>query len=178
MDLREKTVNSKKIYKGKIVNLRLDEVELPNGNFSRREIVEHNGAVAIVPYYKNKVIMVEQFRKATEEILLEIPAGKVEKGEDLVESAKRELEEEIGYQPANLKWLCKAYTSPGFTNETIDIYLATKLVKTEQNTDEDEFINIREFDISTVGEMMAKGEFRDAKTIIGLQYLLADLKEG
>jgi len=173
--LKEKTINSKMIFEGNIINLRVDEVELPNGNLSKREIVEHSGGVAVVACKDSKVIMVEQFRKPGEEILLELPAGKLEKDEDKKGCAYRELEEETGYRATSLEWLCSFYTSPGFTDEIIEIYLAKELIKYEQNPDDDEFVRVKELEIAEVARMLAEGEFRDAKTIIGLQYLLAQL---
>ncbi|GAB6098992.1 NUDIX hydrolase [Halanaerocella petrolearia] len=170
--LTEETLKSTKLYEGRVVTLKLDEVKLPNGNTSSREIVEHDGCVAIIPYQDGKVTLVEQFRAATEELLLEVPAGKVEVKEEVLESARRELEEETGYRAGSFKKLCQFYTSPGFSNELITLYLATDLTQYNQQTDADEFIALRDMTIDQVVEKLEAGEFKDAKTIIALQYLL------
>ncbi len=171
-DLEEGTIDTKEIYQGKIINLRVDQVKLPNGQESSREIVEHSGGVGILPYYQGKVILVEQFRKPAEEVLLEIPAGKLEKGEETLSCAKRELEEEIGYQSESFKFIADFYTSPGFTDELIYLYLAEDLIQTEQLLDDGEFINVKEFTLEEVKIKLKAGEFKDAKTIIALQYLI------
>src|SRR5437762_14046140 len=113
--LEEKTIQTKEIYSGKVVSLQLQEVELPNGKMAKREIIKHPGAVAIIAITdENKIVMVEQFRKALEKIIVEIPAGKLEKGEEPADCARRELEEETGYECRNLELLVSFYTSPGF----------------------------------------------------------------
>lgn len=176
-NLEEKTIKSKRIYDGKIINLRVDDVELPDGNLSKREIVEHSGAVAVVAYHNSKVILVEQFRKGSEEVLLEIPAGKLDGEEEAIECARRELEEETGYRAKSMEWLCNIYTSPGFCNERIDIFLATGLTQYEQKLDEGEFLRVKELEIKEIRDMLAEGELTDAKTIVGLQYLMVRLGE-
>lgn len=165
----ETTIRSDKIYQGKIINLRVDTVELPDKKYSKREIVEHPGAVAIVPITEeNKVIMVRQFRKSVEEVLLEIPAGKLEIGEEPLQCAKRELLEETGYKTEDLKFLFNFYTSPGFSNEVISLYIANNLVKDVAQPDEDEYIEIEEYDFHQLIEMIELGQIKDAKTIVGI----------
>lgn len=118
MEQKEVTVNTNKIFEGKIINLRVDEVKLPNGKVTTREIVEHPGGVSIVAVNEEgKILLVKQYRKPAEESLLEIPAGKLEKGEDPLICAKRELLEETGYEASFIKHLITFYTTPGFSNE-------------------------------------------------------------
>lgn len=172
MNLFEKTLTEEYKYKGRIINLKVQQVELPNGNVSSREIVEHPGAVAIVPFLnENTIIMVEQFRKALDQVLLEIPAGKIDKGEAPEKCGMRELEEETGYKAGRFEYLGKIVTAPGFTDEVIHIYKATDLYKGETNMDEDEFINLKTFTLEEVKTMVKSGEIIDSKTIAALAYL-------
>ncbi|AZR73437.1 ADP-ribose pyrophosphatase [Anoxybacter fermentans] len=169
MKFKEKTIESREIFKGKMINLRLDTVELPNGKISTREVVEHPGAVAVVALTsEEKVLLVRQYRKACEEELLEIPAGKLDPGEDPDDAAIRELEEETGYRAESLKKLVSCYTSPGFADEMVHIYLAENLTPTSQATDEDEFLSIHHFSWQEIIEMLKRGELKDAKTVTGL----------
>ena len=115
--------------------------------------------------------MVEQFRKAIDEIILEIPAGKIEKGEDIKLCGIRELEEETGYRAKNFEYLGKIVTAPGFTDEYIYLYKATELYKGEVNRDEDEFINVKSYTIDDIKKMVKNGEVIDGKTIAALSYL-------
>ncbi len=165
----ERTIKSDKIYQGKIINLRVDTVELPDKKYSKREVVEHPGAAAIVPITKdNKIVMVKQFRKAVEDFLLEIPAGKLEIGEDCLECGKRELLEETGYKCEDLEYLLTFYTSPGFSNEVITIYVARNLQKYTENPDEDEYIEIEEYEIEELVKMIEESKIKDGKTIVAI----------
>lgn len=169
MKYNEKTIDSKKIYNGKVLRLRVDEVVLNNGHKTSREIVEHNGAVAIIPILDGeKMFLVKQFRKAIEQELIELPAGKIEKGEDPKESALRELEEEIGYKAGSIEKIFSIYTSPGFSNEIIHIYVAKNLIKTKTDRDEDELMDVIVLDFEEVKEMINKREIMDAKSIVGI----------
>lgn len=169
MSFEEKTMKSERIYEGKIVNLRVDTVELPGKKYSKREIVEHPGAVGIVPITEDgKIILVKQFRKAVEKPLLEIPAGKIEINEEPKETALRELFEETGFYSNNMEYVIEFYTSPGFSNEKIYLFLATELEKREAEPSDDEFIETEMFDIKDLVEMVNKGEINDSKTIIGI----------
>jgi ADP-ribose pyrophosphatase len=167
MDFTEKTLNVKKIYEGRILDLEEVEVLLPDGKSSKREIVRHNGAVAIIAYKdKDTVLFVEQYRKAVEKVLLEIPAGKIEKGEDVLLCATRELEEETGYKSDRLTYLGKIVASPGFCDEYIHIYKAEDLYPGDETLgDEDEFIGLREIKVKDVKGMIKDGSIEDAKTI-------------
>lgn len=166
--LHEKTIQSKKIYDGKIIKVRLDTVRLPDGNESYREIVEHRGAVAMVPLEGDSVYLIKQFRKPIEKILLEIPAGRLEALEDPEECARRELAEEIGYWPQKLQLLSIFYTSPGFSNEKIYLYLAEGLVTQKAQRDEGEFLEIVKLPLREAVKKIATGEIEDGKTITGL----------
>ncbi|MCG3401072.1 NUDIX hydrolase [Staphylococcus massiliensis] len=173
MSNNEPTLNKEVIYNGKIINVELHEVELPNGNKSKREIVYHNGAVAVCALNAdNEVILVKQFRKPLEKPLVEIPAGKLEKGEDREDAAKRELKEETGYEAESLTLIANSYGTPGFSNELISIYMAEGLTKGEVDLDDDEFVEHITLPIDKVKEALQNQEFEDAKTIIALQYLL------
>lgn len=168
MDYKERTVSSKKIFNGKVINLRVDEVELPDGRTGTREIVEHNGGVAVVAVKEGKIILVRQYRKPVESCLLELPAGKLEKGEDPYECGARELQEETGYIPESLKLLTSIYTTPGFSSEKLYIYLADSLREGSLNRDEDEFLDVLYYDVEEVVDMIYKGIINDAKTICGV----------
>lgn len=173
----EQTIKSDKVYQGKIINLRIDTVELPDQKYSKREIIEHPGAVAVIPITEdNKIVMVKQFRKSVEEYLLEVPAGKLEIGEEPLECAKRELLEETGYKSNNLEYLFKFYTSPGFCNETISIFVAKDLVMDIAQPDEDEYIEIEKYEIDELIEKISKEEIKDAKTITSILYIKNFLK--
>lgn len=172
--LREETVQSKTIFEGRVISLLEEEVKLPNGKKSTREIVKHPGAVALIAFTdENKLLMVRQYRKAMDKILVEIPAGKLEKGEEPHVTAKRELEEETGYTTDNLTHLISFYTSPGFADELVHLYVAEDLKKvTEQaSLDEDEFLDLLELTLEEAIALIGTGEIYDAKTAYAVQYL-------
>jgi len=163
----EKTINSTPIYTGKVISLNVDEVTLPNGKTSKRELIKHPGAVAIIPITnEGKIILVEQYRKALERSLIETPAGKLEPGEEPEVSARRELEEETGFGCEKLTYIQSFATSPGFADEIIHIYVAEGLYKIENaaSLDEDEFVDLIEATIEESLEMMNNGQIFDAKT--------------
>jgi len=169
MDLREKLIASKLLYDGKILKLRFDTVTLPDGKLSTREIVEHPGAVAIVPITADgRIVLVRQYRHAIGALMLEIPAGKLDPGEDPLTCAYRELEEETGYSAGSLRYLSSVYTTPGFTNEKIHLYVASQLSETKQKTDDDEFINVEVYTCTQVRSLIDEGEVCDAKTMLAL----------
>jgi len=177
MDLIEKTLETKKIFQGKIIGLRVDTVQLPDGRTSTREVVEHNGGVAVVPMLdRETVILVRQFRQAAGRVLLEIPAGTLEVGEDPAECARRELIEEAGYIPGKLTKMFYSYLAPGYSSEKLHTYLAEDLSKDVQNTDSDEFIEIVTLSLEEALALIVSGEIVDSKTICGL--LLASRMAG
>ena len=168
MIFEEKTLSTERIYEGAIINLRRDKVTVKTGT-SYREIVEHNGGAVICALTdENKLVMVRQFRKPVEEVLLELPAGKRDGNETGEEVAKRELKEETGYTAGKIIHLMDIFTSPGFSNELLSIFLATELTQGETDCDENEAIDIEEIPIDTLVEMVLKGEIKDAKTVSGI----------
>ncbi len=169
MEFFEKQISTKTVYNGQIVNVRNDIAELKNGKHVRREVVEHPGGVAIVPVNeKGQVYMVRQYRYPMEEELLEIPAGKLEYGEDHYNCAVRELSEETGCAAGKLIFLGSTYPSPGYSREILYIYLATDLVGGEMHLDEDEFLSVEAIPMDTLVDKIMSGEIKDGKTIIGI----------
>lgn len=167
--MKETTVSSDLIYTGKTIQLRVDTVEVPNKGYQKREIIEHKGAVAIVAITNdNKVVLVKQYRKAIEKEIYELPAGKIEIGETPLECAIRELKEETGYSVDSLKLIHKYYTTPGFSNQLVFIYLAKNLIPGESNLEEDEFLEVYEIDREEAYNMVINNEICDSKTVIGL----------
>lgn len=163
----EKTIGSTRIYEGKVINLKVDDVELPDGKTSKRELIEHPGAVAVIAFtHDNKLIMVEQYRKALERSVIEIPAGKLEPGEQPEVTAKRELEEETGYSAKVWEHIQSFSTSPGFANEIIHLYYADELERSDSGAvlDDDEFVELVEVSIEEAEEMMKDERIYDAKT--------------
>ena len=169
MIFEEKTISSQMIYEGRILNLRKDTVEVVGNKVSEREIVEHNGGVTLAAITSDhKMVMVRQFRKAAGKAVLEAPAGKREKGEEAIETAERELKEETGYTASNIKLLTKFYASVGYSEEIIYIYLCTGLTPGETQFDDNEALDIIEYDLDELYEMVVSGEIEDAKTIIAI----------
>jgi ADP-ribose pyrophosphatase len=168
----ETWINSEEKYKGKILSLYVGDVRLENGGTAYREVVWHNGGVAIVPVIDDTVILVRQYRIAIGRDILELPAGKLEPGETPEACAHRELAEEIGYQSAEMKFATAYYSSVGYTNERMHIYLAFQLSKVPRHLDPDESIQIVPIPLAEVAPRLANKEFEDAKTIVGLRELL------
>lgn len=161
----ETTIQTESIFNGRVISLQVDTVNLPNGKIATREIVKHPGAVAVLALHEGKMIVVEQFRKPLERSLVEIPAGKLDPGETPLEAAKRELEEETGFCSESLRLISSFYTSPGFANEIIHLYVAEDLVPGEVHLDEDEFLDIELITLEQAQQLIADGRIRDAKTI-------------
>ena len=152
-------------YHGVIVDVHTDTVRLPDGGEGVREVVEHPGGVAILPLTEDdEVILVRQYRYAVGEALLEVPAGKLEKGEDHYPAGLRELEEEVGLVPEKMEYLGGLYVSPGFCTEMIHLYLATGLKPGVAHPDEDEFLNVERMPFEKLLELVLAGEIKDAKT--------------
>ena len=173
-NLIEKFVKSEVVFEGNLLTVRRDTVELPNGKHATRELIQHPGAVAVVPIRNDgKILLVRQFRYPVDQLTLEIPAGKLDLGEEPEACAKRELEEETGYKAKKLRLLSSILTTPGFTNEVIHLYVAEDLVFAEQCPDEDEFIDVEVFTKEEIRKMIENGTICDAKSLLGL--LLAGL---
>lgn len=178
MVYEEKTMKFEKLYEGKIINLRIDTVELPEKRYSKREIVEHPGGVGIVAITDdNCLILVRQYRKAVNRMLLEIPAGKLEVNEEPRETAIRELKEETGFEAKNYNYLLEFYTSPGYTTEKIYLFMATDLTEGLQELDDGEYCEIEKYTIDDLLKMIDRGEIIDSKTIIGINLARDFLKD-
>ncbi|EEU12688.1 MULTISPECIES: NUDIX hydrolase [Anaerococcus] len=171
MDNYEKTIKVDNIYEGKILSLRVETVEMPDKKYSKREIVDHVKGVGIIAFDgEDSIYLVRQYRKAIDEFTLEIPAGLVEVNEKPIETAKRELQEEIGYKPLDIEYLFDMHASPGFTNDKLSFFLAKNLEESKLELDEDEFLEKKSYKIEDVYNMVINGEITDAKTIIAVMY--------
>ncbi len=168
-DLLEKTIRKIYVFKGRIVNVRNDDAQLSNGKIVSREVVEHRGGVGILPITaQGEVLLVKQYRYPYEELLLEIPAGKLEPGETPFETGVRELQEETGMNAARYFDLGIDYPSPGYCNEKIHLYAADGLTEIGQQLDEGEFLNVISVPLTEALTMIYNGELKDSKTVIAL----------
>lgn len=170
----EQTIHSEKIFAGKIISLKVDDVTLPNGETSKREIINHPGAVAVIAITENnKLLLVEQYRKALERSIIEIPAGKLEPGEKPIVTARRELEEETGYTTDSLEFIQAFATSPGFADEIIHVFIARDLKKLDVpvEMDEDEFVELMEVSVEEAEAMVADTRIYDAKTAFAVLWM-------
>jgi ADP-ribose pyrophosphatase len=161
----EVTIKTEPVFKGKVISLQVEHVKLPNGETATREVVKHPGAVAVLAIHDNKMIVVEQYRKALGRSQVEIPAGKLEPGEDQAEAAKRELEEETGYSCGEVRLISSFYTSPGFADEILHLYVADTLTAGTAKPDEDEFLDCEAITLDTAKQYIKEGRISDAKTI-------------
>lgn len=170
----EKTIKRDNIFNGNLISVHIDEVQLPNGKTSTREIVKHPGAVAVIALTENrKLVMVKQYRKPLERTLIEIPAGKIEPNEEPHITAVRELEEETGYTTNSLQYVTSFYTSPGFADEIIHLYFTDQLIELKEKVagDEDEFIEIIELSIDEAEQYIERKKIYDAKTAYAVMYV-------
>jgi len=172
----EKWIKQEEIHNGKIFSLWGGQVELDNGEIAVREYIRHSGGVGIVPVVDGNIILIRQFRISIERELIELPAGRLEPNENPLECAARELEEEIGYRAGKLIHLSSYFASVGNSNERMYLFLALDLEKTERHLEDDERIREVVMSLETVKEKLAKQEFEDSKTIIGLREALAYLE--
>lgn len=172
-DFREETVNSKLVHQGKILNFLVDTVKLPSGRQSVREVIQHNGGVTIIAYPEpGKVLMVKQYRYSIKKALWELPAGRLNLGEDPVSGAKRELKEECGYIANAMESLGVVYPAPGYSSEVLYFFKTSDLTPDEASPDDDENIEVKVMDLKQVWQMVKDGEIRDAKTIAGLSLVM------
>lgn len=170
--MNELVTNTQQIYNGRLLKLHVDTVKLPNGRETTREIVEHPGAVAIIPILDNgKLLVVKQYRTAAHKCLIEIPAGTLEPDEASVSCAKRELIEETGYVARRIKKLFSCYLAPGYSTEKIHFFLASQLVPTKPKQAQDESITIHTMGLHEALRAIKRGRIQDAKTISALYYL-------
>ena len=169
MNFQEKTLKSEQVYDGRIVKVYKDDVEISDGHKAYREVVKHSGGVVILAFKDSKTLLfVRQFRYPMQEVLLELPAGKLEYGEDPFVAAKRELEEETGYQAKKWSDLGYVYTSPGYSNEKLYLYKAEDLTYTKQNLDEGEILEPLEMSYDEVLKKINDNEIVDAKTLCAI----------
>jgi ADP-ribose pyrophosphatase len=165
----DELISSRRIFDGRIVSLRVDRVRLPSGRVTEREIVGHAGAVGVVALdHDRNVVMVKQYRSSLGMMLLEIPAGTLSEGEDVRACAFRELREETGYSAQELEELYAFYSSPGFSNERIWLFLATGLSAGPQHVEADEVIEVVKLPLEQALKMVESGEICDGKSILGL----------
>ena len=169
MDLIEKTVKSEHIYGGKVVDLWLDTVVLPDGKEATREVINHPGGVCVLAVDENNnVLTVRQYRKAIDGVMLEIPAGKLEYGEDVEEAAMRELREETGVIAGNMVYMGYFHPTPAYCKEKIHMYFANNLKKTKTDLDEDEFVEASSMSFEELYKMVLSNEVTDGKTVLAV----------
>ena len=166
--MQETVTHETRVYDGRVVHLVVLDVTLPNGAPAKRELVRHPGAVAIVPLIGEDVLMVRQFRMAAGRVMLEIPAGTLNPGEDPAVCADRELQEETGYKPGALESLGGIFVAPGYTTEFIHLFLATDLSESRLEMDDDEFIELVRMPLRDALAMVDRGEIEDGKTTSAL----------
>ncbi len=169
MDYEEKTKSVKNIFDGNIIKLRVETVELPDGKTATRELISHGGGVGIIAVDENgEVFMVSQYRIAAREMMMEIPAGKIDNGEEPLECGKRELIEETGYAAEEFTYLGTYYATPGYCEEKLHLYLARKLKFVGQHLDEGEFLNVKKYKLDDLCNMVMENKINDAKTAIAI----------
>lgn len=172
--MSEERVSERRIFDGKILSVRLDEVKLKNGRIATREVVEHKPAVGMLALTGNKsVLLVSQYRYAINEDTLEICAGLIEPGESPEEAAEREMQEELGVKAAKLTKIGGFYASPGFCDEFVDIFIAEDLTSSSLPQDDDEDVKVKEIAYSEIPKLMSDGAIRDSKTYAALAWLMA-----
>lgn len=170
-------VSTERLYSGRIVNLDRDKVRFPDGSLGQLEMLRHPGASAVVPFLDDpgsadpRVILIRQFRHAADGYIWEVPAGRLDSGEPPEICAHRELEEEAGVRAATLEYLTTIYTTPGFTDERIHLFMASALTPVAYRREADEFMEVHERRWSEIGRMIRSGEIQDGKTLIALLFV-------
>jgi ADP-ribose pyrophosphatase len=176
-------ISSRRVYTGRVLNLDIDSVRFPDGSQGELEIIRHSGASAVVPLLDEpteqdpRVVLIRQYRYAADGDVYEIPAGRLDEGESPLTCAHRELEEETGYRAAEMKPLTTVYTTPGFTDERIHLFLALGLTSGQQRHERDEFLTLVTRPLSQVMQMIERGEICDAKTVIALLFVATFSRE-
>ena len=167
--------HSQTLYRGRVIDLTVDRITTASGTQAVREVVVHPGGAAVMPVFSNgDVLLVEQFRYPMQQSLLELPAGKIDPGESPEETAARELQEEVGFRAGRLEKLVEFYTTPGFCNELLHLFLATDLKPGRRAGDEDEELSVHRYSPKQLEKLIGLGKIVDAKTLIGLHLLLAN----
>jgi ADP-ribose pyrophosphatase len=170
-------LSSKRVYAGRVINVDIDTVRFPNGSTGELEMVRHPGASAVVPFLSEldaddpQILLIKQYRHAANDFIYEIPAGKLDGGEDPMECAKRELREETGCIARQIEHLYTFYTTPGFTDETIHAFIATGLERGDVAHEKDEFMSVETVTLSRALELIKTGELKDAKTALAILYV-------
>lgn len=177
MELKEKKISGQKIYKGKILDLEVDEVICPNGHHSKREVVRHCPGACLIVKLGDRFVIEEQYRYPYDEVILEFPAGKLDQGETPLEGAKRELEEETGLQADKVVNLGAIYPSVGYTDEIIHIFYAEAIRQVGRHLDDNEAINLKLMSLEEIEEAVKNGKIKDSKTICALAYYRLYLKD-
>ena len=178
MTNQEPSIDSRVVFEGRILTVRVDTVRLPNGRETTREIAEHSPSVCIVPIDdQGNVVLVRQFRKPVERDLLEVPAGGIEEGEVSDEAVQRELQEEIGYTAGKLRHLSSFWLAPGWCTENMHAYLATDLTPSSLQADDDEFISVVRVPVTDAMKLISEGQVQDAKSIAALLLALRVLQD-
>jgi len=168
-NLTETTLSSNHIFKGKLLDVWSDQVQLPNGGKSVREYIKHPGAVVMIPILPDrKILLIRQYRYPLSEVEIELPAGKIDPGETLLDTVHRELEEETGYRSDKVTQLAEIHPCIGYSTEKMWIYLAEDLKETKTNTDHDEFIELLPTELSNCLDWIHSGKIKDIKAIIGI----------
>lgn len=179
MELTEKTLSSKSVFDGRILHITLDEIELPNGKKSKREVVNHPGGVTVAALDEdNNLLFVRQFRYPYKEVVLELPAGKLEKGSTPLENGKRELMEETGAEGYSYISLGQLYPSPGYTSEIIHLYACKVKSQGSSNPDDGEFLNVEKIPLDKAVEMVLNNQIPDAKTQVAVMKTAMLIKSG
>jgi ADP-ribose diphosphatase len=169
-------LSSRRIYSGRIINLDIDTVRFPNGSTGELEMIRHPGASAIVPFLGDpmgddpQILLLKQYRYAADEFLYEVPAGRLDAGEEPLDCARRELMEETGCEAERMEHLYTFYTTPGFTDEKIHAFMAVGLTRGESRPETDEFITVETMTLSHALGLIKKGEIKDAKTALSILY--------
>lgn len=169
-------IGSRRVYTGRVINLDLDTVRFPNGSTGELEMIRHPGASAIVPFLGDpngpdpEILLLRQFRYAAEEVLYEVPAGRLDPGEDPLDCARRELLEETGCRASHIEHLYTMYTTPGFTDEKIHVFMAEGLERGETDHEPDEFITVEGVTLSAALGLIQRGEIKDAKTALSILF--------
>ncbi len=158
------------VYKSKIFKIREEKVRLPNGKSPIYTLVDHPGAIMVIPIIEDKIMLIREYRPAVKQWLYQLPAGTIELGESPKQTASRELVEEIGYSSNKIKFIFKSYTTPGTSNEVMYFFLAEDLKKSKQNLDENEAIEVKPTKITKILEMIKSGKIKDNNTISGIMY--------